>query len=209
MLRSAESSKKAKRSRKSLAPPTMLVRVPHSHHHLHPRHRKQHQQFHNHLFFNCLVIGSIITSVLVFKYCTFAKFSVEALRMYALFVLDASAENLVLDTFCHRPKTQQPVKSNSSQNTVKSGEEEALTYPHHHYHQCDQNHHCYCDYQHHHYSAPEILAYEPISLAADIWSLGVLAYVLLTGFSPYGGDTDQVAHCLQNYHDDQDDQDDD
>ena len=40
--------------------------------------------------------------------------------------------------------------------------------------------------------APEILAYEPISLAADIWSLGVLAYVLLTGFSPYGGDTDQV-----------------
>ena len=40
-------------------------------------------------------------------------------------------------------------------------------------------------------SAPEILAYEPISLAADIWSLGVLAYVLLTGFSPFGGDTDQ------------------
>ena len=38
------------------------------------------------------------------------------------------------------------------------------------------------------YSAPEILAYEPISLAADIWSLGVLAYVLLTGFSPFGGE---------------------
>ena len=35
--------------------------------------------------------------------------------------------------------------------------------------------------------APEILAYEPISLSADIWSLGVLAYVLLTGFSPFGG----------------------
>ena len=40
-------------------------------------------------------------------------------------------------------------------------------------------------------AAPEILAYEPISLAADIWSMGVLAYVLLTGFSPFGGETDQ------------------
>jgi serine/threonine-protein kinase GIN4 len=41
------------------------------------------------------------------------------------------------------------------------------------------------------FPAPEILQLEPISLAADIWSLGVLAYVLLTGFSPFGGDTDQ------------------
>lgn len=41
------------------------------------------------------------------------------------------------------------------------------------------------------YVAPEILQMEPITLSADIWSLGVLAYVLLTGFSPFGGDTDQ------------------
>ena len=40
-------------------------------------------------------------------------------------------------------------------------------------------------------SAPEILGMDPITLAADIWSLGVVAYVLLTGFSPFGGDTDQ------------------
>ncbi|XP_014598574.1 PREDICTED: striated muscle preferentially expressed protein kinase-like isoform X1 [Polistes canadensis] len=41
------------------------------------------------------------------------------------------------------------------------------------------------------YVAPEILHYEPITLAADMWSLGVTTYVLLTGFSPFGGDTDQ------------------
>ncbi|XP_075237141.1 uncharacterized protein LOC142333647 [Lycorma delicatula] len=41
------------------------------------------------------------------------------------------------------------------------------------------------------YVAPEILHYEPITLAADMWSLGVTVYVLLTGFSPFGGETDQ------------------
>lgn len=38
------------------------------------------------------------------------------------------------------------------------------------------------------YVAPEILNYEPISLAADIWSVGVLGYVLLSGFSPFGAE---------------------
>ncbi|KAJ8676096.1 hypothetical protein QAD02_011882 [Eretmocerus hayati] len=41
------------------------------------------------------------------------------------------------------------------------------------------------------YVAPEILHYDPITLAADMWSLGVTTYVLLTGFSPFGGETDQ------------------
>ncbi|XP_042235571.1 serine/threonine-protein kinase 17A-like isoform X2 [Homarus americanus] len=41
------------------------------------------------------------------------------------------------------------------------------------------------------YVAPEILQYEPISLATDMWSVGVLTYVLLTGHSPFGGDTKQ------------------
>ena len=47
-----------------------------------------------------------------------------------------------------------------------------------------------------HFVAPEILRLEPITLAADIWSLGVLAYVLLTGFSPFGGETE--LETLQN-----------
>nr|CAD7587353.1 unnamed protein product [Timema genevievae] len=45
------------------------------------------------------------------------------------------------------------------------------------------------------YVPPEILHYEPITLAADMWSLGVTTYVLLTGFSPFGGETDQETFC--------------
>lgn len=38
------------------------------------------------------------------------------------------------------------------------------------------------------YVAPEILNYEPICLATDMWSIGCLTYVLLSGCSPFGGD---------------------
>jgi serine/threonine kinase 17 len=41
------------------------------------------------------------------------------------------------------------------------------------------------------YVAPEVLDYEPLQTACDIWSLGVLVYVLLTGFSPFSGETRQ------------------
>ncbi|XP_061111827.1 serine/threonine-protein kinase 17A-like [Conger conger] len=41
------------------------------------------------------------------------------------------------------------------------------------------------------YVAPEILNYEPISTATDMWSIGVLAYVMLTGASPFLGDDKQ------------------
>nr|XP_033802713.1 serine/threonine-protein kinase 17B isoform X1 [Geotrypetes seraphini]XP_033802714.1 serine/threonine-protein kinase 17B isoform X1 [Geotrypetes seraphini]XP_033802715.1 serine/threonine-protein kinase 17B isoform X1 [Geotrypetes seraphini]XP_033802716.1 serine/threonine-protein kinase 17B isoform X1 [Geotrypetes seraphini]XP_033802717.1 serine/threonine-protein kinase 17B isoform X1 [Geotrypetes seraphini]XP_033802720.1 serine/threonine-protein kinase 17B isoform X1 [Geotrypetes seraphini] len=37
------------------------------------------------------------------------------------------------------------------------------------------------------YVAPEILNYEPITTAADIWSIGVISYMLLTGESPFLG----------------------
>uniref|UniRef100_A0A3B5LKL0 Protein kinase domain-containing protein n=1 Tax=Xiphophorus couchianus TaxID=32473 RepID=A0A3B5LKL0_9TELE len=41
------------------------------------------------------------------------------------------------------------------------------------------------------YVAPEILNYEPISTATDMWSIGVLAYVMLTGISPFLGNNKQ------------------
>ncbi|XP_063816090.1 serine/threonine-protein kinase 17A-like [Pseudophryne corroboree] len=41
------------------------------------------------------------------------------------------------------------------------------------------------------YVAPEVLNYEPISTATDMWSIGVLTYVMLTGVSPFLGDTKQ------------------
>uniref|UniRef100_A0A182PE90 non-specific serine/threonine protein kinase n=1 Tax=Anopheles epiroticus TaxID=199890 RepID=A0A182PE90_9DIPT len=41
------------------------------------------------------------------------------------------------------------------------------------------------------YVAPEVLHYDPLSLRTDIWSIGVVAYVLLTGLSPFGGDSKQ------------------
>ncbi|XP_052868012.1 death-associated protein kinase related-like [Anopheles cruzii] len=39
------------------------------------------------------------------------------------------------------------------------------------------------------YAAPEVLRYTPLSISTDIWSLGVIAYVILSGHSPFGADT--------------------
>ncbi|XP_040820497.1 serine/threonine-protein kinase 17A [Ochotona curzoniae] len=41
------------------------------------------------------------------------------------------------------------------------------------------------------YVAPEVLSYDPISMATDMWSIGVLTYVMLTGISPFLGDDKQ------------------
>ncbi|XP_059410533.1 serine/threonine kinase 17a like [Carassius carassius] len=41
------------------------------------------------------------------------------------------------------------------------------------------------------YVAPEVLDYEPISTATDMWSIGVLIYVMLTGESPFLGEEKQ------------------
>ncbi|MCI4384923.1 hypothetical protein PGIGA_G00044390 [Pangasianodon gigas] len=54
------------------------------------------------------------------------------------------------------------------------------------------------------YVAPEILSYEPISTATDMWSIGVLTYVMLTGESPFLGEETQetylnISQCNVDY----------
>ena len=41
------------------------------------------------------------------------------------------------------------------------------------------------------FSAPEVLDYEAVSYPADVWSMGVICYILLTGLSPFIGEDDE------------------
>eukprot|EP00118_Oscarella_pearsei_P025943 m.309085 g.309085 ORF g.309085 m.309085 type:complete len:347 (+) comp45466_c0_seq1:648-1688(+) len=43
--------------------------------------------------------------------------------------------------------------------------------------------------------APEIVSYDPISTATDMWSLGVLVYIMLSGCSPFMGDSDAETYA--------------
>uniref|UniRef100_A0A672HMR6 Myosin, light chain kinase 5 n=1 Tax=Salarias fasciatus TaxID=181472 RepID=A0A672HMR6_SALFA len=38
--------------------------------------------------------------------------------------------------------------------------------------------------------APEVISYEPVCLATDMWSIGVICYILLSGESPFQGNSD-------------------
>uniref|UniRef100_UPI00358E5772 death-associated protein kinase 2-like n=1 Tax=Myxine glutinosa TaxID=7769 RepID=UPI00358E5772 len=38
---------------------------------------------------------------------------------------------------------------------------------------------------------PEVVNYEPLSVKADMWSIGVITYILLSGASPFLGDSNQ------------------
>ncbi|KAL3043300.1 hypothetical protein OYC64_003214 [Pagothenia borchgrevinki] len=40
------------------------------------------------------------------------------------------------------------------------------------------------------YIAPEVITSDPLSTAADMWSIGVITFILLSGLSPFQGDTD-------------------
>ncbi|KAM9839098.1 death-associated protein kinase 2 [Aulostomus maculatus] len=41
------------------------------------------------------------------------------------------------------------------------------------------------------YIAPEVINNETLSTAADMWSIGVITYILLSGLSPFQGETDE------------------
>ena len=38
--------------------------------------------------------------------------------------------------------------------------------------------------------APEVVNYNSISTKTDMWSVGVICYILLSGYSPFLADTD-------------------
>uniref|UniRef100_A0A3Q1H7Z1 Uncharacterized protein n=1 Tax=Anabas testudineus TaxID=64144 RepID=A0A3Q1H7Z1_ANATE len=44
--------------------------------------------------------------------------------------------------------------------------------------------------------APEVINYEPVCLATDMWSIGVICYILLSGESPFQGNSDAESLAL-------------
>ncbi|CAF1006578.1 unnamed protein product [Rotaria sp. Silwood1] len=55
--------------------------------------------------------------------------------------------------------------------------------------------------------APEVINYEPITCATDMWNIGILIYVLVTGHTPFGGTTklntqSNIAQCVLDFPDD-------
>ncbi|KAM8877714.1 myosin light chain kinase, smooth muscle-like isoform 1-T2 [Synchiropus picturatus] len=46
------------------------------------------------------------------------------------------------------------------------------------------------------YVAPEVINYEPVSLKTDMWSIGVICFLLLCSESPFQGNTDHETYAL-------------
>lgn len=56
------------------------------------------------------------------------------------------------------------------------------------------------------FAAPEVAGSKPVGFYTDMWSVGVLTYILLSGLSPFGGETDEdtlnnVKNCDWNMDD--------
>ncbi|CAL8282118.1 unnamed protein product [Merluccius merluccius] len=46
------------------------------------------------------------------------------------------------------------------------------------------------------FMAPEVVNYEPVALETDMWSIGVICFILLSGESPFQGDNDAETQAL-------------
>ncbi|XP_018591070.2 striated muscle preferentially expressed protein kinase-like isoform X2 [Scleropages formosus] len=58
----------------------------------------------------------------------------------------------------------------------------------------------YCKYGTPEFVAPEIVNQTPVSKATDIWPVGVITYLCLTGVSPFAGENDRIsAHNIRSY----------
>ncbi|XP_041637580.1 striated muscle preferentially expressed protein kinase isoform X2 [Cheilinus undulatus] len=58
----------------------------------------------------------------------------------------------------------------------------------------------YCKYGTPEYVAPEIVNQTPVSTATDIWPVGVITYLCLTGVSPFAGENDRATTLnIRNY----------
>ncbi|CAL8266116.1 unnamed protein product [Lota lota] len=58
----------------------------------------------------------------------------------------------------------------------------------------------YCKYGTPEFVAPEIVNQSPVSKATDIWPIGVIAYLCLTGVSPFAGENDRSSVLnIRNY----------
>ncbi|KAM6986598.1 striated muscle preferentially expressed protein kinase [Aplochiton taeniatus] len=58
----------------------------------------------------------------------------------------------------------------------------------------------YCKYGTPEFVAPEIVNQTPVSKATDIWSVGVISYLCLTGVSPFAGENDRSSVLnIRNY----------
>jgi serine/threonine protein kinase len=47
------------------------------------------------------------------------------------------------------------------------------------------------------YVAPEILRAVPYGIAADLWSVGIIAYIVLVGYQPFRGEDEELKHQIR------------